>query len=157
MPILSQFSNLNFTNACKGLSSQQLLYYSISKQTLHLLILLWWASSELKDCPIFQFRDRIAPNNLLLRITPINLISTAAPVFPNPRTAALVPCLPPCQNGGSCHNGHCLCPLGYHGARCQLAVCLRPCANGGVCVRPNLCACPEGYGGSDCSRRELAL
>ena len=30
---------------------------------------------------------------------------------------------PGCLNGGSCHNGHCHCPYGFTGDRCEIRKC----------------------------------
>ncbi|XP_078322377.1 uncharacterized protein LOC111105160 [Crassostrea virginica] len=53
----------------------------------------------------------------------------------------------PCQNGGSCLEGKCVCPEGYYGNGCQ-DECDGPdtCNNHGACLGiPRRCICDVGY------------
>ncbi|EDO26333.1 predicted protein, partial [Nematostella vectensis] len=71
----------------------------------------------------------------------------------------------PCRNNGTClideSGGHCTCPVGYTGARCETelttisATCsyTNPCKNGGTCSIVNAdytCACRVGTTGRNC-------
>nr|XP_058946642.1 uncharacterized protein LOC131774603 [Pocillopora verrucosa] len=69
-----------------------------------------------------------------------------------PQPLGLNDCTEPCQHGGTCVEGQCICPLNYEGEHCEDAVCSVTCFNGGQCTDPssNNCSCPQGYTGSLC-------
>jgi hypothetical protein len=65
-------------------------------------------------------------------------------------------CAKPCQNGGMCQGGSCVCGPKHTGQQCELLRCTegnpgagRACAAGGVCNNGR-CDCKEGYYGTAC-------
>lgn len=61
-----------------------------------------------------------------------------------------------CQNGGTCGDGGCACPVGYTGTLCETKVdpCKDiNCQNGGTCI-DGKCNCPDGYTGTYCEIEE---
>eukprot|EP00049_Salpingoeca_infusionum_P023284 m.11305 g.11305 ORF g.11305 m.11305 type:complete len:187 (-) comp5694_c0_seq1:2038-2598(-) len=57
----------------------------------------------------------------------------------------------PCQNGGTCAAGVCICQTGiYTGTVCETPICALACLNGGTCTGPGFCTCPSGFSGIQC-------
>ena len=61
-------------------------------------------------------------------------------------------CRLPCQNGGTCVRGICVCTQQWTGSQCSQPLCFTPtgCLNGGVCTIPNNCTCSSQWTGANC-------
>nr|XP_054760704.1 neurogenic locus notch homolog protein 2-like [Lytechinus pictus] len=72
--------------------------------------------------------------------------------------ARVIPCNPPCQNGGTCSDGRCVCHRGFSGQACERIgqECILPCQNGGTC-RNGICQCPPGFSGIDCRNADIRI
>ncbi|MEX2596457.1 MAG: hypothetical protein WEC59_05950 [Salibacteraceae bacterium] len=61
-----------------------------------------------------------------------------------------------CQNGGTCLEGNCECPVGFSGEECELEdKCISQnvtCENGGTCT-DGTCDCADNYYGETCANR----
>lgn len=57
-----------------------------------------------------------------------------------------------CQNGGQCAGlKQCVCPTGWTGDNCTIAVCSQECLNGGNCTAPDTCTCTSDFVGNSCN------
>lgn len=62
-------------------------------------------------------------------------------------------CARPCENGGVCTNGRCVCPLGFIGRSCSRRGCSSNCSGRGYCdlsSKPASCLCFPGFTGRTC-------
>ncbi len=73
------------------------------------------------------------------------------------RMLTVRPCLPPCENGGTCNDGTCACTSGFTGDDCGgkdsvctcvhvcVYMCVYVCACVCVCVRVDTCVCVSQF------------
>jgi len=69
-------------------------------------------------------------------------------------TAVDIPCANPCQNGGICYRGMCMCTSAFMGTYCETAkdACQQKnlwCSAQGTCTN-GMCSCQYGFGGDMC-------